>query len=55
MRIINTDIEQKDVEKAFLSVRVNKSHGLDNICRLLNILIKSLQHSMYPRFGKTLW
>lgn len=52
MRIINTDIEQKDVEKAFLSVRGNKSHGLDNICRLLNISIKSLQAQHVPEVWK---
>ncbi len=62
------DIDQNDVEKAFLSMRVNKSCGPDNICgRLLKacakelspvftyILISLYRYSVYLRCGKMLW
>jgi len=54
------DIEQKDVERAFLSINVRKSHGRkshgpDNICgRLLKTCAKELSPVFRNIFNKSL-
>ena len=48
-------IEQKEVEKAFLKIKVNKSHGPDKICgRLLKSCAVQLSHVFNSIFNLSL-